>query len=76
MGRRHSSPLADLVAYRESRGETQAEFWSRFGVTQSGGSRYESGRDVPRPVAILVQAFADGVLDDEALKLIARRAVK
>jgi DNA-binding transcriptional regulator YiaG len=27
----------------------QSDFWSRFGVTQSGGSRYESGRTIPRP---------------------------
>lgn len=46
MGRRHSSPLADLVAYRESWGETQAKFWSLFRATNSGGSRYESGRTV------------------------------
>ena len=25
----------------------QQEFWSRIGVTQSGGSRYESGRGMP-----------------------------
>lgn len=31
----------------------QHEFWSRLGVTQSGGSRYESGRNIPKPVAIL-----------------------
>lgn len=47
--------------------ENQTEFWSRFGVTQSGGSRYESGREVPAPVAILVLAFADGLLDEAAL---------
>ncbi len=27
----------------------QQEFWSRIGVTQSGGSRYESGRTMPKP---------------------------
>lgn len=31
----------------------QIEFWSRLGVTQSGGSRYESGRNVPKAVAVL-----------------------
>lgn len=40
MGKRSPSPLADLEAYRLSRGETQPEFWARFGVSQSGGSRY------------------------------------
>jgi len=32
----------------------QAEFWNRVGVTQSGGSRYEKGRPVPKPVRILL----------------------
>lgn len=31
----------------------QTEFWGRLGVTQSGGSRYEDGRKVPKPTAIL-----------------------
>lgn len=31
----------------------QSEYWSRLGVTQSGGSRYETGRNIPKPVAIL-----------------------
>lgn len=73
--KRKNNPLADLRAYRLSRDENQTEFWSRFGVTQSGGSRYESGRDVPAPVAILVLAFADGLLDDAALEGLRRRAV-
>ncbi len=33
----------------------QQEFWSRIGVTQSGGSRYESGRGMPRPVRELLR---------------------
>ncbi len=33
----------------------QAEFWSRIGVTQSGGSRYESGRAMPKPVRELLR---------------------
>lgn len=24
-------------------GQTQAQYWSRLGITQSGGSRYENG---------------------------------
>lgn len=32
----------------------QLEFWGPLGVTQSGGSRYESGRDMPKPVRILL----------------------
>ena len=33
----------------------QHEFWSRVGVTQSGGSRYESGRSIPKPVRELLR---------------------
>lgn len=32
----------------------QHDFWSKIGVTQSGGSRYESGRAVPKPTATLI----------------------
>ena len=31
---------------RKSAGMNQTEFWKKFGVTQSGGSRYESGRSM------------------------------
>lgn len=33
----------------------QQQFWSKLGVTQSGGSRYESGRNMPRPVQHLLR---------------------
>jgi hypothetical protein len=33
----------------------QQEFWGQIGVTQSGGSRYESGREMPKPVRELLQ---------------------
>lgn len=37
----------------------QFEFWSKFTTTQSGGSRYESGREIPSPVQLLLNmAFA------------------
>jgi len=32
----------------------QSEFWGRIEVTQSGGSRYENGRPMPRPVRKLL----------------------
>lgn len=40
---------------RRQLGLNQSEFWSRVGVTQSGGSRYESGRNMPKPVRELVR---------------------
>lgn len=44
-----------IKEYRRKQGMNQSEFWSRVGVTQSGGSRYESGRNIPRPVQLLLQ---------------------
>jgi DNA-binding transcriptional regulator YiaG len=32
----------------------QSAFWGRINVTQSGGSRYESGRAIPRTVQLLL----------------------
>lgn len=42
--------IRDLIEARHGLGLTQAEFWNWLGVTQSGGSRYESGRNMPLPV--------------------------
>lgn len=40
---------------REKLGMNQQEFWTKIGVTQSGGSRYESGREMPKPVRELLR---------------------
>ncbi|MBI2317421.1 MAG: helix-turn-helix domain-containing protein [Betaproteobacteria bacterium] len=40
---------------RRRLGLNQQEFWTRIGVTQSGGSRYESGRRMPKPVKELLR---------------------
>ena len=40
---------------RRKLGLNQNDFWSKVGVTQSGGSRYESGRNIPPPVRELVR---------------------
>ena len=50
--------LVEKVDAREIRrklGLNQQQFWSKLGVTQSGGSRYESGRNIPRPVQQLLR---------------------
>lgn len=41
---------------REAAGLTQKDFWTQFGVTQSGGSRYEQGQQIPKPLRILIFA--------------------
>ena len=51
-------PFERITNLREIRRRlrlNQQEFWSRVGVTQSGGSRYESGRSIPRPVRELLR---------------------
>lgn len=50
--------LLEAVNPREIRrrlGLNQQEFWTKIGVTQSGGSRYESGRNMPKPVRELLR---------------------
>ena len=46
--------LMNLADYRKKLGKNQYAFWSGLGVTQSGGSRYETGRNLPQPVALLL----------------------
>src|SRR5450830_1905906 len=43
---RVNGPVA-LRQFRMSKRESQATFWARFGVTQSSGSRFETGLGCP-----------------------------
>jgi len=52
---------------RRLAGLNQSEFWSRIGVTQSGGSRYESGRTIPKPVRTLITLAYGSEKEAEAL---------
>ena len=45
----------DVREIRRKLGLNQSQFLSKIGVTQSGGSRYESGRNIPRPVQALLR---------------------
>lgn len=40
---------------REYSGLNQTEFWQKVGITQSGGSRYEAGRKMPKSVVALLR---------------------
>jgi hypothetical protein len=67
----HAKPLAsaapsvnDLKKYRISKRESQEKFWGRFGVTQSSGSRFETGLAIPAPVALLLKLYVNGKLND------------
>lgn len=44
----------DLKGVRHKRRLNQSQFWTPIGVTQSGGSRYEADRNLPKPVETLV----------------------
>lgn len=58
----------DLADFRSEQGLNQSAFWSRYGVTQSGGSRYEGGRTLPAPLKILLRLHLSGIITDEALQ--------
>jgi transcriptional regulator with XRE-family HTH domain len=45
----------DLAAQRTALGLTQTVFWGAIGVSQSGGARYEQGRDVPPSAAVALR---------------------
>lgn len=58
----------DVRELRRKLGMNQSQFWSKLGVTQSGGSRYESGRNMPRPVQALLRLIHVEQIDISKLK--------
>lgn len=58
----------DLADLRKQLSLNQGDFWSRYGVTQSGGSRYESGRSMPTPLKLLIRLHLSGVITNDDLK--------
>lgn len=44
----------DALVLRKKIGLSQSDFWSRIAVTQSGGSRNESGRNLTTQVQLLL----------------------
>ena len=44
----------EVRALRRELHLNQYEFWTPFQSTQSGGSRYESGREIPAPLQMLL----------------------
>lgn len=67
MARKNKLDFPDIAKDRKKTGVNQRDFWSRYGVTQSGGSRYESGRDIPKPLAILLWLHRSGKVTDKDL---------
>lgn len=62
-----SKALSDVLRHRKERGENQSIFWARVGVTQSGGSRYETGRTIPTTTAMLIVLREQGKISDDDL---------
>jgi len=58
----------DAREIRRKLGLNQQQFWSKVGVTQSGGSRYESGRNMPRPVQQLLRLVHVEQIDISKIK--------
>jgi hypothetical protein len=56
-----------IVAFRKMKQESQRRFWARFGVTQSRGSRFESGAEIPPPVSILLGLYLTKAVSDSDL---------
>jgi transcriptional regulator with XRE-family HTH domain len=58
----------DAREIRRKLGLNQSQFWAKIGVTQSGGSRYESGRNMPRPVQALLRLVHVEQIDPSKVK--------
>jgi transcriptional regulator with XRE-family HTH domain len=70
--------FSNLVEYRKAQGldVNQSAFWRRIGITQSGGSRYETGRNVPKPVQLLLALIDLGIVTDESLEKARKLIIK
>lgn len=51
----HFTDADSVRELRKKLGLNQSDFWKPLGVTQSGGSRYESGRAIPKPIQLLLE---------------------
>jgi DNA-binding transcriptional regulator YiaG len=67
MARKKRLDFSDIAAVRQKENLNQKDFWARYGVTQSGGSRYESGRNMSKPLAILLCLHRSGKVTDKVL---------
>ena len=62
--------LNEIAAYRKELGLNQQTFWNPLGVTQSGGSRYEGGRNVPPTVARLLLLREQGLMRRAGIEVV------
>jgi hypothetical protein len=64
---------AFVQAYRKQVKESQKTFWARFGVTQSRGSRFELGANIPKPVMILLRLYFEARISDEDIRAVSQK---
>ena len=70
-----TQPKINPGEIRRSLHLNQVQFWAPLAVTQSGGSRYEGGRAMPKPVCVLLELLVTEKNDERAVKkLLALRA--
>lgn len=55
--------------------ESQKTFWARFGVTQSRGSRFELGANIPKPVMILLRLYFEARISEEDIRAVSQKRV-
>jgi DNA-binding transcriptional regulator YiaG len=67
MARKKKLDFSDIGTTRKKESLNQKDFWARYGVTQSGGSRYESGHNNPKPLAILLWLHRSGKVAEKDL---------
>lgn len=60
--------ILNPAEYRAKSGDNQSVFWGQFGVGQSAGSRYETGRELPNAVKILLALKIAGRVNDTDLE--------
>ena len=57
----------ELHKLRSELGINQSAFWAAFGVTQSAGSRYESGRKMLEPTRkLFIRVYGDALEEFKA----------
>jgi hypothetical protein len=68
--------FSDVKQLRLTRKENQTDFWQRFGVTQSRGSRFEQGGDMPMSVVVLIELYLQKKVSDHDLQNILRNIAR
>ena len=74
MAKSKNAVKKSVTDIRKATGLNQSQFWSRIGVTQSGGSRYEGDRGMPKPARILFELVFENTEEQAIAQLKALRS--